>query len=304
MSNVFAELSSQIASAVERAAASVVQVHGHHRPAAGVVFADDLIVAPARALGDDTAIVRLPGGNTVEGVVLGHAVSMGLAVVRVAGLGVTPLSPADEPKVGHLAIAVGRTWSGGVMATVTNVAVIGGPLRTGRGSQIERVIRIAQSPHGALTGGALVNDEGRAFGLLTGSAIRGTTVVLPATLAWPMAEQIAKQGGSRQGFIGIGSSTVALPERQRAGRSQDHGLLVTAIVPDSPADTAGLLVGDVIVAFEGQVVEEPEALVTLLRGDRVGKPVLLTILRGVKAQDVAVTVGERPRIERGKRRPG
>jgi len=295
MSNLFSDLSSSIQAAVERAAASVVQIQGHGRPAAGVVYASDLIIAPARVLSDDTAIVRLPNGNTVEGAVLGHALSMGLGVIRVPNLGVSPLPPADEPKVGHLAIAVGRTWSGSVMATVTNVAVVGGPLRTGRSSQLDRVIRIAQAPHGALTGGALADGEGRALGSLTGTAIRDTTVVVPAQLAWPAADELVAHGGTRQGFIGIGSSAVALPERQRAGRSQEHGLLVTAVVEASPADQASLLIGDIIVGFEGQAVEDPETLVTLLRGDRIGKPVTLTVLRGVKTQDVAVTVGERPR---------
>jgi S1-C subfamily serine protease len=300
--STLSEFSTQIASAIERAAASIVQVHSHHRPAAGVVFADDLIVAPARALGEDTAVVRLPGGQTMEGAVLGHALAMGLGVVRVPGLGVTALAAADEPKVGHVVVAVGRTWSGGVMATVTNVAVVGGPLRTGRTTQLERVIRIAQSPHGALTGGALIDGDGRALGLITASAIRGTTVVVPAPLAWSAADQLAKQGGTRQGFLGISSASVALPERQRSGRSQEHGLLVSGVVAQSPAEAAGLLVGDVIVALDGHAVEEPETLVTLLRSDRVGKAVLLTVVRGVKSQDVAVTVGERPRVEGGRRR--
>jgi len=295
MSQLFSQLSNDIAAAVDRASASVVQIHGHRRPIAGVVFADDLVAAPARALGDDTVTVRTASGGTQEGAVLGHALSMGLGVVRVQGLGVTPLAVGDEPKVGHLAIAIGRTWSGGVMATVTNVAVVGGPLRTGRASQIERVIRIAQSPHGALSGGALVDGEGRALGLITGSEIRGTTIVLPAALAWAAAQGVAAHGGTRQGFVGIGTTTVELPARQREGREQAYGLLVTGIVADSPADAAGLLVGDVIVSFDGQAVEEPQALVTLLRGDRVGKAVTLTVLRGVKSQEVAVTVGERPR---------
>ena len=134
MSQLFSQLSNDIAAAVDRASAAVVQIHGHRRPIAGVVFTDDLVAAPARALGDDTVTVRTASGSTHEGAVLGHALSMGLGVVRVKGLGVTPLAAGDEPKVGHLAIAIGRTWSGGVMATVTNVAVVGGPLRTGRSS--------------------------------------------------------------------------------------------------------------------------------------------------------------------------
>ncbi len=295
MSNIISELSTQFAAAVERAAGSVVQIQGHRRPAAGVVFADDLIVAPGRVLGDDTAVVRLPGGGTAEGQVLGHALSMGLAVVRVPGLGVVPAAVAAEPRVGHLALAIGRTWSGAVMATVTNVAVVGGPLRTSRASEIERVIRVTQPPHGALYGGALADGEGQVLGVITASAIRGTTIVLPATLVWNAAHQIVKRGGTRQGFLGISSTTVGLPARQRGSHKQEFGVVVTAIVDKSPADEAGLLVGDVIMSFGGEPVQEPESLVTLLRGDHVGKSVAVSVLRGVKLQDVAVTVGERPK---------
>jgi serine protease Do len=294
MSNVFSDLSISVASAVDRAAQSVVQVYSHRRPAAGVVFAPDLVIAPARALGDDTAVIRLPGGETTEGQVLGYAVSMGIGVVRVAKSGLTPGASAPEPKVGSLAVAVGRTWSGAVMATVTNVAVVGGPLRTGRSSQIDRVIRIAQTPHGALTGGGLVDADGAILGVITGSAIRGTTIVVPATLAWGAAHHIVERGGTRQGFLGVNSMPVTLPHRQREGHPQEQGLLVTSIASASPADTAGLLVGDVILGFAGTTVTDSDTLLTLLRGDHVGKAVPLSVLRGVKRQDIAVTVGERP----------
>ena len=294
MSNVFSDLSTSVASAVDRAAQSVVQVYSHRRPAAGVVFAPDLVIAPARALGDDTAIIRLPGGDTAEGQVLGYAVSMGIGVVRVAQGGLNPGVSAPEPKVGSLAVAVGRTWSGAVMATVTNVAVVGGPLRTGRSTQIDRVIRIAQAPHGALTGGGLVDADGAILGVITGSAIRGTTLVVPATLAWAAAHHIVERGGTRQGFLGISTMPVTLPHRQREGHPQEQGLLVTSVASASPADTAGLLVGDVILGFAGTTVTDSDTLLTLLRGDHVGTAVSLSVLRGVKRQDIAVTVGERP----------
>ena len=163
-----------------------------------------------------------------------------------------------------------------------------------------RVIRITQPPHGALVGGALVDGSGRALGVITASAIRRTTVVLPSALAWGIAEHLVAKGGSQQGFLGVSSSTVALPARQRNGRDQQFGLLVNAVVEGSPAESAGLLVGDVIVAFDGTIVQDPEALVTLLRGDRVGKPVRITVLRGGETRDLEVTIGERPRRrERG-----
>ena len=295
MSHTLAELSNQIAMAVERAAGSVVQVYAHRRPAAGVVFAPDLVAAPARALGDDSAVVRLPNGETVEGQVLGHALGMGLGVVRVPQLNVTPNETAPEPRVGSLAVAIGRTWSGAVMATVTNVAVVGGPLRTGRANQIDRVIRIAQSPHGALSGGALADPEGRILGLITGSAIRGTTVVIPATLAWGAAHHIVERGGTRQGYLGITTATVAVPERQRAGTAEEYGLLITALASGSPADAAGLCVGDVVLKFAGEPLQDPDTLVTLLRGDHVGKPATLAVQRGLTRLDVSVVVGERPK---------
>ena len=294
MSDILTSLSDVIAGAVDRASAAVVQVHGHRRPAAGVVFAQDLVVAPAQALDHDEATVSVAGGAAHEGVVLGRAFSMGLAVVRVNGLGVKPIEAAPEPRVGHLAIAVGRTWSGGVMASVTNVAVIGGPLRTSRASQLDRVIRIAQPPHGAFVGGALADGNGRALGVITSTDIRGTTVVIPAALAWAIAGQLVAQGGTKRGFLGVSSTTIQLPERQRAGRSQTHGLLINSVVEGSPAEAAGLLVGDVIVALDGKVVNEAEALVTLLRADRPSDASTLTILRGGEVREVEVKIGERP----------
>jgi S1-C subfamily serine protease len=293
MSDLLLELSAALAEAIDRAAPSVVQVLGR-RPAAGVVFDKDLVAAPSRVLDDDAAVVRTGTSDTVEATVLGHS-SMGFAVLRATGLGSPPLERADEPSVGHVVLAIGRTWSGGIMATLTNVAVIGGPLRTGRASDIERVIRIAQAPHGALTGGALIDGRGRALGLVTGGSIRGTTIVIPGALAWSAAAHVVEHGGARQGYLGIGSASVALPERQRAGGPQSHGLLITAIVEGSPADAAGLLVGDVMISFDGRTIEDTDTLLTLLRGDRIGKPARLTLVRGGQLHDVVVTVGERSR---------
>jgi S1-C subfamily serine protease len=295
MADSFTALSNQIADAVAQAAASVVQVSAHRRPVTGLVFAEDRVLVPAHALDNDSVAVRRGDGHTVDGQILGRGIAPGFAVVQAAGLGVPPIVTAAEPRVGQLAVAVGRTWSGGVMASVTNVTVVGGPLRTGRTSRLDRVIRVAQPPHGALTGGVLVDGNGLALGVITGAAIRGTTVVIPSALAWSLGEQIAAAGGTRQGFLGVTTATVALPERQRGGRSETHGLLVTGLVNGGPADAAGVFVGDVIVAFDGTAIQEPEDLVMRLRGNRVGQAVPLQLLRGGAAQDVSVTIGERPK---------
>ena len=189
---------------------------------------------------------------------------------------------------------MGRTWSGGVFSALAPVAVVGGPLRTGRTTEIARVVRVGLAPHGALTGGALVNGAGRVLGVLTAIAIRGTTVVIPAALAWAAAREIVAEGGTRQGFIGVSSIPVALSAHQRV-ENRERGLLVTGITPDGPADVAGVLVGDVIVGFGDAPVAGIDDLLTLLQGNRVGQAVALSVVRGRGVETLTVTVAERRR---------
>jgi S1-C subfamily serine protease len=300
--NTWTSLSNEIEAAVEQAAPSIVQVHGRRRMTAGVVIADNLVATPADAEDDKVAVLvgaasASPGAGhqTAEGVVLGRLGHLGLTIVRVDGVNRPALAPASEPKPGHLAVAVGRTWSGGVMATLAPVAVVGGPLRIGRSGSIDRVIRIQHSPHGALNGGALINASGQALGIITSLAIRGTTVVVPASIVFAAATKAAAEGGIKQGFLGVSSLPVPLPDRQRGGRAQQSGLLISHVTSNSPAELGGLLVGDVIVGFAGEAIEDPETLVTRLRANKIGAAVPITVIRGTKAVDVTVTVSERPK---------
>jgi S1-C subfamily serine protease len=77
--------------------------------------------------------------------------------------------------------------------------------------------------------------------------------------------------------------------------ASDRGLVVLGIADDSPADRAGLLVGDIIVKADGTTLETPEDLLALLGPERVGRPLELLLIRGAGAQAVTLTVGERPR---------
>lgn len=287
-------LSAQLAAATETAARSVVQLQGDRRLLAGVVVDTDLVMTPGIGVHEGAVAVRRGDGQTFEGAVLGRSANSGLTAIRVPGLAAPAAAPADEPRPAHLALAVGRTWSGNVFSAFAPVAVVGGPLRTGRSTEITRVVRIGLPPHGALTGGALVDGSGRLLGIVTSMAIRGTTVVVPSALVVAAARDLASRGGSRRGYIGITSVPVALPSRQRAA-GREHGLLVTGVVDGAPGDAAGVLVGDVIVAFDGQAVTDPDDLVTRLRGGRFDQPTPLSVLRGTQVETLAVTLAERPR---------
>jgi S1-C subfamily serine protease len=289
-------LSDALADAVGVIAPSVVQVHGRRRPASGVVSGTDLVITTARAVGrEDGVRVTTGDGQTHAADVAGWDAATSLVLLRVNGLAAPPAPrAAADPRVGQLALAVARSWSNAVTASSGIVSVIGGPLPTGHGGSIERVIRTDAPMHGGFAGGAFVDAAGELVGLTTAAEIRGLGVVLPADLVWKTAAALAAEGTPRRGYLGLSSQPVALPARQRTG-GRDQALLVAGVAAGSPADAAGLLVGDIITPVDGRPVRSPVDLLDLLHGDRVGQTVAVELLRGGAALTVDVTIGERPR---------
>jgi serine protease DegQ len=288
-------LSNQMADVVSAAAASVVQVQGRRRPASGLVYAADVVLTTARAIGrEDGVRVRRSDGRTLEAQLAGWDPTTNLAVLQVAGLDLPPVSPASTPaRVGHLALAVARSWSNALTASAGIISVIGGPLPTGRGRAIDEVIRTTAPMHDGFAGGAFLSTGGGLIGVPTAAAIRGLGVVIPASIAWKTAATLLEHGGLKRGYLGIAGQPVRLPDAQQSEGRED-ALLIVGVTSGSPAAAAGLMVGDIIMLFDGHPVESPEDLLDLLLGDRVGRSVPLRILRGGAAIDVAVTVTERP----------
>ena len=288
-------ISNQLADAVAAIAPSVVQVHGRRRPASGIVHSADVVLTTVRALGrEDRLHVRTHDGRTLDAELAGWDPASGLAIVKAAGLNGAVAPVADRPaRVGHLAIAVARSWSNAVTASAGIVSVIGGPLPTGRGRSIDQVIRTTAPMHDGFAGAAFADASGHAIGIATAAQIRGLGVVIPASIAWKTAATLVEHGSVKRGFLGLAGQPVELAERQRAGDNREQALLVVAVTTGSPADAAGLLVGDLMLDFDGHPVESPEDLLDLLLGDRVGKDVAVRVLRGGAAQTLTVRVGER-----------
>jgi S1-C subfamily serine protease len=288
-------LSDQLADAVAAAAPAVVQVQGRRRPVSGVVYAPGVVLATARALGrEDHVRVRAADDVTLDAEFAGWDPASGLVVLRVAGLDAAPIAVAStQARVGHLGLAVARSWSNAVTASAGLVSVIGGPLPTWRGGRIEQVIRTSAPMHEGFAGGAFVDVRGALVGINTAAEIRGLRVVIPASIAWSVAARLLKDGTPKRGYLGIAGQAVQLHDRKGDAQVQRAGLLVAGVSSGSPAETAGLLIGDVLLEFDGQPVESPGGLLELLGGDRVGREVPLRVLRGGVEQALAVTVGER-----------
>jgi serine protease DegQ len=290
-SELLTSFSNALADAVAAAAPSVVQVQGGRRPASGLVYANDVVVTTVRALGrEDGLHVRRDDGTNLDAELAGWDPTTSLAVLRAPGLGAPGIAPASQPaRVGHLAMAVARSWSNVVTASSGIVSVIGGPLPTGRRRAIDQIIRTTAPMHDGFAGGAFINTEGGLLGIATSTSIRGTRVVIPASIAWATAATILEHGQLKRGYLGIAGQPVQLAD------DKESALLVVHVTPGSPAAAAGVLIGDVIVELDGHAIHAPEDLLDLLLGDRVGKVVNLKALRGGKEIQLPVAVGERPK---------
>ena len=294
--DLLSSFSTQLADAIDAAAPSIVQVQGRRRPASGLVYADNVVVTTVRALGrEDGLHIRRHDGQALDAELAGWDPTTGLAVLRVPGLETRAIAAASAAvRVGHLALAVARSWSNAVTASAGIVSIIGGPLPTGRRRAIDQVIRTTAPMHDGFAGGAFLDTSGGLIGVDTAASIRGLGVVIPAAIAWKTAAMIVEHGGLKRGYLGLAGQPVALAEHQRAAHDREDGLLVVGVTSGSPAAAAGVLVGDVLLEFDGRPVHSPEDLLDLLVGDRVGRSVALRALRGGAAVDLTVVVGERP----------
>ena len=287
---VLTSISNAFADAVDAAAAAVVQVHGRRRPASGVVYADGVVATLAPTLGrEDGLHVRQADGTLFEAELAGWDPATSLAVLRVPGLTAPALAPASTPaRVGHLAVAIARSWSNAVTASVGTIAVIGGR------RAIEQVIRTTAPMHDGFAGGAFISTDGALVGITTAAAIRGLGVVIPAAIAWKTIASVLEHGRPRRAYLGIAGQPAALPELQQRGEARESALLVVGVTPGSPAEQAGVLIGDLLLDFDGTPVRSPEELLALLIGDAVGRAVPLRVLRGAATATLVVTPQERP----------
>jgi len=289
-------LSNQMADAVERIGPALALVNGRPRqPASGVVYGQDLVLTADHVLErEDDLTIQTHDKRTLPAQFVGRDLATDLAVLRVADLGLAAATVSEETaRVGQLVMAVGRTANDGPMASSGVISIIGGPLRTGRGVTLERYIRTDATPYPGFSGGPLIDMQGAVIGILTTGLVNGIALAIPMDIAKNIADTLVKQGYIKRGYLGISSQLVRLPDAQRAGQTQEHGLLIVKVDENSPAEKGGLMLGDILVALDGHAINDSEDLQILLTGDRVGKAIPVDVIRGNTLQTLQVTVGQR-----------
>lgn len=296
--NPLTAFSDTLVQAVATAAKSTVLVNARHRiPASGIAYAPDLILTADHVVERDEGIsVVLAEGDTLQATIAGRDPGNDLALLRLEKGSLTPAQKANrEAKVGQVVIALGRPSTEGIEASIGIISAISGPARTGRGGLLERYLRTDAIPFPGFSGGPLVDTEGKVVGLNTSGFAHGAAITIPAFLAWADAENLAKYGYVKRGYLGIRSQQVELSAdlSKTLGRTQETGLLLVSVEKGSPAEQGGLMVGDILVAINGQAVSDHDALMVHLSGETVGNPVSIQVLRGGQPVIVSVSVGER-----------
>jgi S1-C subfamily serine protease len=297
MASALVEFSNGLADAVERAGKSVVAVlEGGRAGVSGTVWRGGIVVTAEHTIrGEEEVTLVLPLGESVKAKVIGGDPSTDIAVLKVdAKLSAVGFADAAQVKTGHVVLAIGRRGEEGVSATFGMVSATGGAWRTWQGGKIDHYLRLDLNPYPGFSGGPLVDASGQVIGINTSGPRRSVTTIPNATVD-RVVDAVLKRGRIARGFLGVGVQAVAFPEASKSalGLERNRGLLVITISEGGPAERAGLMIGDIIVAVDGSAVEHASDLQAALDPEKVGNAISVKVLRGGKLQDVKLMVGER-----------
>lgn len=300
MDSNLASLSDALADAAEHAARSTLLVDARARvPASGIAWAPGIVLTANHVVERDEDLrVGLPSGDVVPATLAGRDMGSDIAVLRADDDGsVAPAGSGQpqSPRVGNLALAVGRPAWGGHMASFGAISAIGGPWRTFRGLTVQGYLRADITMFPGFSGGPLVGVDGSVLGMNSSALGRGGGLTIPLDAARPIIEALLAHGRVSRGYLGISTQAVRLPVAvaASAGHPHDTGLLVSGVEVGSPADAAALMVGDILVGFGESAIASTEDLQAELGPGRVGVESTLRLIRGGQVVTISVRVGER-----------
>lgn len=223
-----------------------------------------------------------------------------LAVVRVhqPGAPAAPLGDADSLRIGQLVVAVGNPMglAGSVTAGVVSGLGRSLPARDGRRVRIiDNVIQTDAALNPGNSGGALADSTGTVVGINTAVAGYGLGLAVPVNKTTrQIIGELVTTGRVRRAWLGVAGVPAPLPPPIAARLGQKLGLRVVEVVPGSPAGTAGIYLGDILITAGGEPVQTVQALQRLMLGPAIGANLPITVLRKNAFVDVVTVPTELP----------
>ena len=268
-----------------------------------VVFTDDgYLITNAHVVGStDRGTAAFADGAQAEFDVVGSDPLSDLAVIRARGS--TPkaarFGDAESLRVGQLVVAVGSPLglAGSVTAGVVSGLGRSLPTQSGRaGRVVEDVIQTDAALNPGNSGGALADSRARVVGISTAVAGVGLGLAVPINATTRrIIESLVEDGHVRRAYLGLVTAPVPVSDDVAARLGRRTALRIVEVVPGSPAEQAGLMRGDVVVAADGEGLSDAQSLQRILLDEAVGRPMEITVLRGRALVDVFAV----PRLLRG-----
>ncbi|MEX0629432.1 MAG: trypsin-like peptidase domain-containing protein [Chloroflexota bacterium] len=260
-----------------------------------VVSQDGYILTSAHVLaGAREGVAAFSDGRELPIEIVGRDPLSDMAVVRVDGgrLEAAELGDADRLRVGQLVVAVGSPLGLAGSVTAGVVSALGRSLPTGTGSAtriVENVIQTDAALNPGNSGGALADANGQVVGINTAVAAIGVGLAVPINAASRrIIGALMRDGRFRRAFLGIAGMRRPLPPRVARALNRAAGIGLTEVVPNSPAEAAGLRDGDLVLDVDGQPVGDASDLQRLMVGETIGRPLPVRILRIGEVRDLTI----------------
>lgn len=266
-----------------------------------IVAADGLVITNNHVVaGAEEIVVALPDRREYPARLVFADEKTDLAALRVdtrgAALPVARLGDSDRAAVGDVVLAIGNPF--GVGQTVTQ-GIVSAVARTGLGiSDWQFFLQTDAAINPGNSGGALVAASGEVIGINTAIFSRsggsqGVGFAIPANMVRLFLDA-AGSGKLVRAWIGASGEAVTADIAAAAGLDRPTGVILGAITPGSPAERAGLAVGDIVYAIDGKEVADAGALSYRVGTQRVGARATLTVIRDGKARNIAVALAAPP----------
>jgi len=246
--------------------------------------------------------VSLNDGRTVPGKIVGSDPETDLAVVRIAATGLTPITfgQSDQVRVGDIVLAIGDPFSVGQTVTMGIVSAVGREI--GAANPFGSFIQTDAAINPGNSGGALVDVNGNLVGINTliysrSGGYQGIGFAIPVGLARKVMEQIIETGSVTRGWFGVEVANITPELAESLGLAGTRGAIVGGIERGSPADRAGIRLGDVIIRVGDRAVTDLTSTLNAIADIPPGKTVQVKVQRRNQEVNLAVTVGKRkPRV--------
>jgi S1-C subfamily serine protease len=296
-----ASLSQSFVDLVQKTTEGIVAVRvAPYRVVSGIRVREDIFAVADHSLRrQDKVPVHTANGEHASATILGRDPGVDLAFLKADGLGGAQLAQADPAslKPGSLVVVVGLTLDVGPSASVGILGAVGGPRRTWRGATLDHFYRLDVNLYPSQSGAAVVNHSGELIGLATPALLRHSAVAVPLSTSSRVLDELLKTGRIREGYFGVGMQPIPIPAglREKTGFDSESGLIVLNVVSGSPADEAGVQLGDILIALEGKPISDVDELQAALRGENVGRTLNAVFIRGGETVETQILVAERAR---------